>query len=95
MNESLDTDIDIALAILDPAQVFDSPQQLIDSAALTENEKIRILRQWEYDAREREVAEEENMCGTDHHWLPDILAALASFGDKAPHHDSPTKQGGE
>ncbi|MEE8537263.1 MAG: hypothetical protein V3S71_04600 [Acidobacteriota bacterium] len=45
--------------MLDPTMVFKEPKDVVASNELTRNQKIEILRRWEYDARQLEVAEEE------------------------------------
>ena len=55
-------------------------QEVVKEKNLTRSQKIKILRQWEYDARELEVAEEENMQGVDNDILPEVLSALAALG---------------
>ena len=45
----------------DPAAVFGEPEAVIKSAAFTVDQKVEILRRWEYDASEEAVAEEEGM----------------------------------
>jgi hypothetical protein len=82
--------------LTEPARVFASPQDVLDAEGLTPEQKIHALRQWEYDAREKEVAEEENMGGADADTLPEILRALASLGaDTVVPHGAMGKQGGE
>ncbi len=51
--------IDVKKAMLDPTSVFKEPEEVVASDELNRNQKIEILRRWEYDARELEVAEEE------------------------------------
>ena len=51
--------IDVKKAMLDPTMVFEYPKDVVANVALTRDQKIEILRRWEYDARELEVAEEE------------------------------------
>ena len=51
--------IDLKKAMLDPTSVFKNPEDVVASDELNRNQKIEILRRWEYDARELEVAEEE------------------------------------
>ena len=54
-----------------------------------------IFRQWEYDARELEVAEEESMIGNNTHLLDQVQKALMELGgNRDPNHSSPNKQGG-
>ena len=78
-----------------PARTLTTPRDVLEAEDLTADRKIEILRQWAYDAREKEVAEEENMGGTDPDLLPEILGALASLESK-PHSFPGTtgKQGG-
>ena len=51
--------IDVRKAMLDPTSVFKNPEDVVASGELNRNQKIEILRRWEYDARQLEVAEEE------------------------------------
>jgi hypothetical protein len=48
-------------ALLDPTSVYALPQDVVKDASLTREQKIQILHRWEYDARELQIAEEENM----------------------------------
>ena len=38
--------------LLDPASAFTSPEQVLTSAELSREQKIKILHRWEYDARQ-------------------------------------------
>ena len=51
--------IDVKKAMLDPTMVFKEPKEVVANHELTRDQKIEILRRWEYDARQLEVAEEE------------------------------------
>ncbi len=87
--------MDFDKAVLDPAGSFSHPSDVVAEGSLSDEQKIRILRRWEYDARELNVAEEENMPGDDSAALEQVLQALHQLGyepnlDEAP----PTKQGG-
>ena len=57
--------MDFEKAKLNPATVFNSPQEVVSNQELSREQKIEILRQWEQDARLMEVAEEENMPGPE------------------------------
>jgi hypothetical protein len=88
--------LDLDAARLDPASVFGSPDDVVGRSDLTRDQKIEILRRWEYDAREILVAEEENMAGPDPgEQLDRVLRALHALGS-GPDNEStpPTKQGG-
>jgi hypothetical protein len=51
--------IELKKAMLDPTMVFKEPKDVVANVELTRDQKIEILRRWEYDARQLEVAEEE------------------------------------
>lgn len=87
--------MNIDKAMLDPASVFSCPADVSNESTLTREQKIKLLRRWEYDARELEVAEEENMGGGPPDILDEILAELNRLHAEADtDHSSPTKQGG-
>jgi len=85
-------------ALSDPSNVFDTPDDVVQDNTLTRDEKIKILRQWEYDARDLAVAEEENMAGgndNDSGLLDKVLRALHVLGATFnPDESPPTKHGG-
>lgn len=68
--------MNIEQAMLDPTSVFSCPADVMDEQSLTGEQKVKILRQWEYDARQLEVAEDENMAGGPPDLLDNIYAAL-------------------
>lgn len=74
------TPVDLKAAFRDPAAVFATPEDVIAHPALTAEQKIEILRSWEYDAAEGEVATEEGMPGADNGLLRRVLFALESLG---------------
>ena len=87
--------IDIEKAKLDPSSVFATPEEVVRHAALTREQKIEILRRWEYDASELSVAEEEGMMGGEPTVLEKVLAALDRLnGGYDVEHSPPTKHGG-
>ncbi len=90
------TGIDKDLARLDPAAVFETPEQVRDHDVLTADEKIEILRRWAYDDADLDVAGEEGMPGeTDDDFQRRILLALqAVSGDAALDPTGPSKQHG-
>lgn len=88
--------INVEKALLDPSSVFATPAEVTNASDLTREQKIEILQRWEYDARELQVAADENMGGDAGGLLSDVLAALHQLGDGANIDDSPpTKQGGK
>ena len=92
-----DDPIDLEQALLDPAAVFSAPEAVPKCSDLTREQKIEILRRWEYDARAMEFAEEENVGGSGQtsDLLSRVLDGLHAL-DAAPdlEHSPPTKHGG-
>jgi hypothetical protein len=87
--------MDIEQALLDPASAYRAPAEVLDDRDLSREEKIKVLRRWEYDARELEVAEEENMGGGPPDLLDEVLTALRQLDAQTDmEHRPPTKQGG-
>jgi len=89
--------IDVEKALLDPASIFKYPQQVIDANDLSRDQKIEVLRRWEYDVREIQVLDDESTTAKESHavTLDLVLNALRSLD--APidvEHTAPTKQGG-
>jgi len=87
--------IDFEKALLDPGLVFKTPQELLANNELSREQKIEILRRWEYDVRHLQVAAEESMEGPQPVQLEAVLEALRAIGAAAdPERSAPTKQGG-
>ncbi len=87
-------DIDLKRARLDPTAVFPTPDAVLEHPSLTREEKTDILERWRYDARELEVAEDENMGGGEPSMLEQVLKALAALGVETDlEHSPPTKHG--
>jgi hypothetical protein len=85
--------VNLEQALRDPAAVFATPEEVAAHPALTREQKIEILRLWEYDAAEAEVATEEGMPGGDDSLLRGILLALDELGGEIGVGDcGPTKQ---
>jgi hypothetical protein len=87
--------VDIEKALVDPGLMFKTPQELLANNELSREQKIAILRRWEYDVRQLQVAEEESMEGPQPVSLPAVLKALRDIGAPVdPERSAPTKQGG-
>lgn len=72
-----------------------SPEAVAACARLSRGQKIALLRQWAYDARERQVADEEGMADAAEDILSRVNAALSALNaGPAAHIAAPTKQGG-
>jgi hypothetical protein len=90
-------------AMGDVSKMFDRPRALFDDPEFDTEQKRRLLKQWEYDLREMQVATEENMtgsepgtgAGTNAELLQEVRFCLRRLGDPhAPGRSASTKQGG-
>lgn len=83
-------------ALKNPASAFETPGAIIQDRSLSATQKYQLLKLWEYDARELEVAEEENMAGGPPSRLREVVQALHEISSALEQHelDSPTKHGG-
>ena len=85
--------IDVNKAMLDPTMVFEDPMNVVANDELTRDQKIEILRRWEYDARQLEIAEEEaGMAVRRPDMFDRVLQALHTLGvERDIEHTPPTK----
>ncbi len=85
--------MDMKKAMLDPTSVFKDPEEVVANDELNHDQKIEILRRWEYDARELEVAEEEaGMAVRRPDVFDRVIQALHTMGFKHDgEHGPPTK----
>jgi len=87
--------VDMDMALSDPGSVFATPEALLRHESLSKQQKIEILRRWEYDASETCVAVEEGMPGDETDLLRRVLLALDQLtGAIDVEHVGPTKQHG-
>ena len=88
-------------ALTDVAKIYAHPTDIVSADDLSHQQKVKLLRQWEFDLRENLVASEENMTATapeghSAELLRGVRKALLSLG-AADHKDetaAPTKTGG-
>jgi hypothetical protein len=85
--------MDVNKAKLDPTMVFEDPKDVVANVELTRDQKIEILRRWEYDARQLEVAEEEAGMAVRRPEMFDlVLQAMHTLGvERDIEHTPPTK----
>ena len=82
----------VRAALLDPASVFGSPEEVERDGTLSKEEKLAILGSWEEDAHELAVAEDESMGGGEPSRLAEVAAARARLtGAAAPAAPAPRK----
>ncbi len=71
--------IDLERALNDPADLFESPDAVVRHAALSREQKIRILNNWQLDASRLEGSEGEGMMGEGAPMLHRVRVALAAL----------------
>jgi hypothetical protein len=71
--------LDYQAVLSDPAAHFTDPAAVLDTAGWTTEQKIAVLRQWEYDGSDRDLAAEEGMPGPESVLMQKIAAALVTL----------------
>ncbi len=68
--------------LLDPADAFDSPDQVLTAEQLSREQKIQILRRWDDDAKLLLTAQSEGMQSSDSGSavLKQVQSALETLG---------------
>ena len=74
---------DLAAMMLSPYEHFEDPMAVARSENLTKEEKLSVLKSMEADARELEVAAEENMGGGEQHSLAAVRKAMRAVDPEA------------
>jgi hypothetical protein len=67
---------DVEAAVIDAAEWFAAPTDVLNDERLTPEDKRRILESWALDERLISEAEAENMRGTDRPRLREVKLAL-------------------
>ena len=94
MARTSDRPIDLEAALLNPAGCFKEPRDVLAERRLTREQKLRVLRQWDQDARQLAVAEEENMTGGEENMVGRVSKAILALGGDAERDQAvPTKLG--
>lgn len=75
--------MDFKKSLKNPAEAFDSPQDVANDPELSNEQKIEVLTQWRYDELETEVADQENMGGDKPDKLGEINNLLLELKDKS------------
>lgn len=76
----------VSEAIADPSRMFANPAAVVEAKDLSREDKIKILQNWELDAKRLLESADENMTderGRERNQLPDIQKALRALGSEA------------
>ncbi|MGE0007982.1 MAG: hypothetical protein AB7S92_20670 [Parvibaculaceae bacterium] len=79
----------VGAAIADPSRMFPNPMAVIEADGLSHEEKIKVLQNWELDARRLLESADENMTderGRERNQLPEIHKALRALAGPASAH---------
>ncbi len=88
--------------IANPSRGFAHPSEVISAAELSQADKVKVLKQWELDARLFQVAPKEGMSGGEANMLADVMKAQKLLAKQSTPSDeavgqeskgSPTKAG--
>ena len=90
----MNTTSDFEKALKDPALVYRSPQEVLSDKQLNDSQRLQVLKRWELDQRELEVAQEEGMTGGETSMLHEILEAMEKLNVDIDSPEAPTKHGG-
>jgi hypothetical protein len=63
-------------ALLAPEEVFKAPMEVVATSSLTPAQKLRVLKHWEANALDLQVATEENMAGPGRSRLDEVKNAI-------------------
>lgn len=69
-------------AIADPSRMFPDPMAVLEAKELSRDEKIKVLTNWELDAKRLLESADENMTderGRERNQLPEIQKALRAL----------------
>lgn len=86
-------------AMGDVSKLFERPVKVLHDGEFTPDQKRKLLKQWEYDLREMQVAADENMTGPkmdrNDEILREVRDCLGRLGDEhAPERSASHTQGG-
>lgn len=63
-------------ALLTPQKIFELPMEVVETESLTTQQKLKVLKRWEADANDLEVASNENMMGGESSRLGEVRKAI-------------------
>ena len=70
---------DFDRALLTPESVFGKPMDVVRTKSLTPEQKMTVLKRWEANATDLEVASNESMTGGERSKLDDVGEAIAEL----------------
>jgi hypothetical protein len=68
-------------ALIAPEQVFDTPMDVVNTESMTSEQKMKVLKHWEANARDLQVATEESMTGPGSPHLNEVRKAIHALSE--------------
>ncbi len=69
-------------ALVTPSQIFELPMEVVNTDSLTTTQKLKVLKRWEADALDLQVAASESMTGGELSRLDDVRKAIHALCDR-------------
>ena len=66
-------------ALLTPESIFTDPMDVVETDSLTPEQKMTVLKRWEANSKDLEVASSESMTGGERSRLDEVGAAIAEL----------------
>ena len=85
--------LDLDTVLRDPGRHFAEPQDIVDAAGLDRTTKLKLLEEWERDARGLAVAEDEGLDGGEASMLARIRHARRALAADETATKGATKHG--
>jgi hypothetical protein len=63
-------------ALLTPQKIFNLPMEVVETESMTPEQKLKVLKRWEADAHDLEVASDESMSGGERSRLGEVRRAI-------------------
>ena len=63
-------------ALLTPQKIFTLPMEVVETESLTIKQKMKVLKRWEADAHDLEVASDESMTGGERSHFGEVRKAI-------------------
>ena len=63
-------------ALLTPQKIFDLPMDVVETQSMTAKQKLKVLKRWEADAHDLDVATDESMNGGEQSRLGEVRRAI-------------------
>ena len=63
-------------ALKNTKKIFELPMEVVETESLTTEQKLKVLKRWEADATDLEVASNENMTGGESSRLGEVRKAI-------------------